>query len=383
MRSARMFLFLLLYACAAFGQGGQAVQDGQKQGTILPRQGVAGPSTRPARSEAPVAGNIPPDAPVLTLEGPCDQPRKSARQSNCKSVVTRAEIDSVINILEPNASAAARRQLAINYARLFAASAAAKRRHLDTDPVVARQLLMQQKLASMQVLANTYYRQIQAEANAVPDAEIEKYYSGHQSEFARGELRRLFVPKQNAAAGSQSLDVSILKTKAEELRTRAAAGEDFDKLQQAAYEDLGIKAAVSTTKLNMVRRMNLSAEEGNVFDLDPGQVTQVLDSPSAFVVLKLESKKILPLEDAKPEIVPFLQREHAQQGIKDIAESGKAQFDLQYFGLPSEPKLFPPPQVTGLAGEPSMQSELSQRVGVRKPRMPRRREVTISPVTPR
>src|SRR6202008_3096859 len=109
-------------------------------------------------------------------------------------------------------------------------------------------------------------------------------------EFERGELRRLFVPKQNAAAGSQSLDVSILKTKAEELRTRAAAGEDFDKLQQAAYEDLGIKAADSTKKLNMVRRMNLSAEEGKVFDLDPGQVTQVLDSPSAFVVLKLASK---------------------------------------------------------------------------------------------
>jgi len=383
MRSARASLFILLCAGPVFAQREQAGQDGQKPATMLPRQGMTAPSARPGGSEIAVAGNVPPDSPVLTLEGPCDQPRKGARKSACKSVVTRAEIDSVINLVEPNASPAARRQLAINYARLVAASTAAKRRHLETDPAVAKQLLMQQKLVYMQVLANTFYRQIEAEASNVPIPEIEKFYSGHLPDFERGEVRRLFVPKQISTASTQSLDASILKTKAEELRVRASAGEDFDQLQQAAYEDLGIKAAIPTTKLNMVRRTSLPVGESTVFDLDPGQVTQVLDSPDAFVVLKLESKKILSLEDAKPEIAPFLQRERAQREIGDATESGKTQFNLQYFGLQSAPELFPPPQVTGLAGERGTQSDFAQRAGARRPMMPRRREVTISPLRPR
>jgi PPIC-type PPIASE domain len=383
MRSPRIPLLILLCASSVFAQPGQANQDGQSAAPTLPKQGIATATTRHGGLEPRVDAKISPDAAVVMLEGPCDQPRKGTRQSDCKRLVTRAEIDSLLDLLEPNASPAARRQFAVNYARLVAASEAAKRRHLETDPAVAKQLLMQQKLVYMQVLANTLYRQIEAEASNVPTPEIEKYYSGHQLDFERGEVRRLVVPKQISTPGAQSLDASILKTKAEEFRTRAAAGEDFDKLQRAAYEDLGIKTTVSTTKLSMVRRMSLSVEESKVLDLDPGQVTQVLESPSAFVVVKLDSKKILSLEDAKPEIVPFLQRERAQQVIKEAGESGKAQFDLEYFGLASAPKLFPPPQVTGLAGESGTHSAFSQRIAARRPMIPRRPEATISPLTPR
>jgi len=386
MRSLRMPLIILFCAASVVAQRGQASQDGQNPTPTptptLPKQGVTAPTNRHAGLEPRVGGKIPPDAPVVSIERPCDQPRKGTRQSGCKSVVTRAEIDSLLDVLEPNATPEARRQLALDYARLVAASEAAKRRHLETDLAVAKQLVMQQKLVYMQVLADTLFRRIEAEASNVPIPEIEKYYSGHQLEFERGEVRRLVVPKQISTPGTPPLDASILKTKAEELQTRAAAGEEFDKLQQAVYEDLGIKAANSNTKLNGVRRANLSAEESKVFDLDPGQVTQVLNSPSAFVVLKLESKRTLSIEDAKPEIVPFLQRERAQQVIRDATESGKAQFNLEYFGLASAPELFPPPQVTGLAGERRTQSALSQRMGARRP-MPRRREVTISPSGPR
>src|SRR6202795_4240388 len=261
MRSLRMPLIILLCAASVFAQREQANQDGQKPAAKLPKQAVTAPSTPPAGLQAPVASKISPDAPVITLERPCGQPRKGTRQSDCKSVVTRAEIDSLLDLLEPNASPAARRQFAVDYARLFAASEAAKQRHLETNPVVAKQILMQQKLVYMQLLANTFYRQIEVDAINVPIQEIEKYYSGHQIEFERGDVRRLVIPKQISTPATQPLDASILKTKAEELQARAAAGEDFDKLQQAAYEDLGIKAASSTTKLTMARRPGLPAGE--------------------------------------------------------------------------------------------------------------------------
>jgi hypothetical protein len=383
MRRLGIPILILLCATSVFAQPWQANQDGQSAAPTVPKQEISAATTRHAGLEPRAGGKIAPDAPVVILERPCDQSPKGTQQSGCKSVVTRAEIDSLLDVLQPNATPEARRQFAVDYAKLFAASEAAKRRHLETDPAVAKQLLMQQKLVSMQVLANTLYRQIEAEASKVPIPEIEKYYSGHQLEFERGGVRRLVVPKQFSSQGTLAPDSLILKTKAEQLQTRAAAGEDFDKLQQVVYEDLGIKGAISNTKLNMVRRANLSAEESKVFDLNPGQVTPVLDLPSAFVVLKLESKKTLSLEDAKAEIVPFLQRERARQEIRDATENGQAKFNLQYFGLVSAPELFPPPQVTGLEGERRTQSDFSQRMGGRNPMMPRRREVTVSPLTPR
>jgi hypothetical protein len=94
--------------------------------------------------------------------------------------------------------------------------------------------------------------------------------------------------------------------------------------------------------------------------------------------LKLESKKIVSLDDAKPEIVTLLQRERAKQALSATAESAKAQFNLQYFGLLSAPELLPPPQVAGLAGEAGMQSDSPQRTMTRRP-MPRRRGMTAFP----
>jgi parvulin-like peptidyl-prolyl isomerase len=383
MRRGRISLIILLSAAPAFALSDQAAQGGQGQGTIPPSRGVTGPSPRSVQLESGVEGQVPLEAPVVTLDGPCEQPRKGAPQTNCKSVVTRAEVDTLIDLLEPNASPAARRQLAVNYARLVAASVAANRKHLEKDPLIAKQLQVQQKLVSMQVLANAFYRELEAEAKNVPISEVENYYLGHRLDFERGEVRRLLIPKQAPTASAQSLDVSKLRAKAEELRARAAAGEDFDNLQQAANEDLGIKTSLPATKLSMARRTSLPAGEEMVFDLDSGQVTQVIDSPSAFVVLKLESKKILSLEDAKPEILPFLQRERAKQVIGNATGSAKAEFNLQYFGLLSAPELFPPPQITGLAGDRGMQSEFVQRSSPRRPMLPRRREINGLPVAPR
>jgi hypothetical protein len=374
MHSARVFVGMLICVAPILAQQEQSVHGAQKAAATSAGTEVPGRST----PEMSAGGVISPDAPVLTLEGPCGPTRKGARQSECKSVVTRAEIEIVLNVVEPNATPAARRQFAINYARLVAASEAAKRQHLEKDPEVAKQLLIQQKLASMQVLANALYHRIEAEASNVSIQDVEKYYAAHQSDFERGAVRRLVVPKRNSAAGTQILDASILKSKADELRTRAAAGEDFDKLQVEAYENSGSKTTISTTLLNTLGRANLPAEESKVFDLDPGQVTPVLDFPTSFVVLKLESKKLLSLEDAKPMIVPFLQRERAQQVVKKAEEIEKSQFNLQYFGLPSAPALVPPPQVAGLAGESGMQSDSTQRTMNRRP-TPRKRGMTALP----
>ena len=50
-----------------------------------------------------------------------------------------------------------------------------------------------------------------------------------------------------------------MKTEAEALQKRAVAGEEFDKLQQEAFDFAGMKAKAPTTKMAKVRRNTSSA----------------------------------------------------------------------------------------------------------------------------
>ena len=379
MFGVRLLVVAILCVGSAFSLDKLAGLAGQNPaGTVSKSAGTALVASQ-AAVRAGARASVVSETPVVALAGVCEPSQKTKGARGCKTVVTRAEVDDLIGVLEPSASPAARRQFAINYGRLVAAAGEAERRNLEKDPALAKQIKIQQKLVRMQWLANTLYRQMETQANNVPAADIEKYYAEHQEDFAQGELRRLYVPKTIAALSGQSSDVAILRAKADDVRARAAAGEDFDALQLEIFKDLGIKTATPPTKLSLMSRMKLPVAERPVFELDPGQVTAVIDAPSAFLVSKLESKSTIPLESARAEIVTILQRDRQRQEIKEVAENGKTEFNLKYLGLASAPDFLPPPQLAGLPAEQGAQSTLAQRVPMRRPSVSRRREVIAFP----
>src|SRR3979490_2676482 len=285
---------------------------------------------------------VPPETPVVTLEGVCDRPQVAGAKG-CKTVITRAQLDSMIELLAPETPQSARRQFAINYARLLAASEVAQRKHLEKEPAVIKELQAQLKLARMQVLASTLYRQIEEQAANVPASEIQKYYTDHQANFDEGEVLRLTIPKAAATESGQPLDTSAVKATADALRARAAAGEAFGQLQKAAYKELGLKAPPSAAKLNKVRRTRLAPDEAKVFDLKAGEVSEVMEAPAGFVILKLDSKQSIPIETAGSEIKSILRQARLEQEIQSASKNVKAQFNLTYLEMPAAPELFVAP----------------------------------------
>jgi hypothetical protein len=374
-----MFALALLSAMSIFAQARQESEAGPNPSpsATSPDRTTAVPSTQQAGPDSRATADVLPQTPVLTFLGPCERPQKIVAAKGCKTVLTWAEIDTLLNALEPDSAPASRRQLAVNYSRLAAAAGAAERQRLEKDPKIAKQIQLQQKLVRMQVLANALYRQIEERANDVPSSDLEKFYAEHQGSFVRGDVRRLTIPKSLSAVVEQAADTVALRTLADDFQKRAAAEEDFDQLQQEVLQSFGVKLAVPPTKLNMVGPANLPVAERLVFDLAPGQVTQVLDSPSAFTILKLDSKQAIPMDNAKPEIVMLLQRARAQQEMLKITASSNAQFNLRYLGLTAPPDLFPPPQVVGwMVGA---QSNIVQRMPSRRAMMPHKRQVPASP----
>ena len=321
----------------------------------------------PSPSTSAKPGDVPQGIALVSFQGQCDPSQSTPAEKTCKITLTRADIDDLINALEPVAPAAARRQLALNYSRLAAAAAAAEDSQLSKDPLVVKRIEVQQKLVRMQVLANALYAQVEAHANALSPAEIDKYYADHQSDFVRGDVLRLTVPK-TISAETKPDDVVALRTLAESYRTRAAAGENIDHLQQEVLDNLGLKMKLPPSRINMPRPSNLSVAERPVFELQPGGVTQLIETASAFMFLKLESKQPIPLDIAKPEIVAILQHDRAQEEMRKATATADAQFNLKYFGLATAPEILPPPQIAALAS--------SQNAATAAPRVPIGRPMT-------
>jgi hypothetical protein len=73
-----------------------------------------------------------PDAPVITIAGLCDRPSvdKSA-VSNCKTVITRAQFENVIDAVQPGMRGRARREFALQYVDFLVMTQKAEQMGLD------------------------------------------------------------------------------------------------------------------------------------------------------------------------------------------------------------------------------------------------------------
>lgn len=326
----------------------------------------SGPSATPQPTDVPAGIGL------VSFQVQCDNSKNVPAEKTCKITLTRADIEDLMSTVEAASPAPARRQLALNYARLAAAAAAAEDLQLNQDPAVIKHIETQQKLVRMQILANALNAKVESQATELSAAEIDKYYADHQADFVRGDVLRLTIPK-NFSSDTKPEDVVALRTLAESYRTRAAAGESMDHLQEEVLNNLGLKMKLPPSKINMPRPSNLSVAERPVFELQPGGVTQLIETASAFTFLKLESKQPIPQDIVKPEIVAIVQHDRAQEAIRKVTAAADAQFNLKYFGLTAAPEILPPPQIAGLAGSQTLTARPVPRVPIGRPVTPARK----------
>jgi len=322
-----------------------------KPTSVLPPQIIAPPA------------EIAKDAPVVTLKGLCDAPATGTKKTGanppaakasaktCKTVITRAQLDALINLLIPDAPAEQRHQFALNYIRVFAASKVATQKNIESDPEVAKEMAARLELTRQQVMAGSLYSRVEKLSQDVQETEIQSYVSNHQDAFTKGELQRISLSK--APKNGTPPELAALKAKAEELHDRAVKGEDFDALQKEASSAAGATTPTPPTKMSVVRA-GLAKEIAAVFDLKPGEVAPVIDGPSSFEILKLVSVSPVPVDSVRAQLKTALINGHLQLLMKDATRGVTADFNLPYLGLTSAPELFPMPSLRqpGRGGAP-------------------------------
>jgi hypothetical protein len=292
-----------------------------------------------AAADSAGAAIVAPNTAVITIPGMCDKPATDKSQAaDCKTVITRAEFEQLVAVVAPSISPPARKQLATQYGMALVMVHKAHDRGLDQGPRF--QELM--RVARIGVLTKELSQSLQEEAGKVSDKEIETYYHDNEAAFQEVDLQRIFIPRSkqldeskdkpaaDAAKKEQQESEDALKKVAEALRARAAAGEDFEKLQNESVAASGFKGK-PPTRLGKVRRASLPSDQGEIFDLKPGETSQLITTPSGYLVYKAGEKDTLPLDKVRQEIVTALQSQRMQDATQAIQQSATPELNPKYF----------------------------------------------------
>ncbi|MGO9210393.1 MAG: peptidylprolyl isomerase [Terriglobales bacterium] len=305
----------------------------------------AAPAKPPsARQQAEEAREVAPDAAVITIKGLCPAPARKAasktahaaapaKPATCQTVITKKELEMVIETVRPNLQPGQRRMLAQQYVELLVVANAAAKAGIEKEPKVKEQL----RLQKLQILATAYSKELQQKEAEVPEADIEKYYKENAAKYEQAKLLRIYVPM--VTEEGKPPDTAASKALAEKIQQRAAAGEDFDKLQKEAFSAASNKGTAPPVELGERRRGTLPPkQEEAVFGLKPGEVSAALDEASGYYIYKLVSKDAVPLDTVHDEIKGTLGREHLRESMEKVRNSAEPTFNPAYFGSAAPPE---------------------------------------------
>ncbi len=339
MYSLKIFALAAVFACAAAAQTGKPAAPSSTQKSATP----------PAATASADASE-----PVITIENLCPSPKPGAE---CKTVITKGEFERILSAVRPNLPPGARMQIAQKYAELLTFAEKGEQAGVEKSPEFKEQL----QLMRVQALAGAYNRYLQEKYAQVSDADVAKYYKENQPAYEEVTLRRIYISKPlQEAEKKPPLDEAATKALAEKIQARAAAGEDFDKLQQEVYIAVNPetpKTAATPTSLGPRRRGQLPKDqESAIFELAPGKVSQVMDEPAGYFIYKVESKEVLPLEKVKAQIARQLEEQRMRDAIQDTLNSVKTNFNEAYFKVPAAPEAQPgAPPVPGSEKAPTVE----------------------------
>lgn len=295
----------------------------------LPVQPAAASTREAGPAKAALKSSLPLAEAVITVPGVCDS--KIADSTSCVTVITREQFENLLNglsqagqPLRPDQTKA----LAQAYADVLAYAAAARKAGIEDSPQFKEFMNYQH----LRVLAGLYRHTLEEKYKSPAPEDISSYYHDHIADFEEVGLRRLMIPKNNPGAKDrEEYKIKALQL-AHDLRERAAKGEDLDDLEKEAYKTLGLTIAPPGTEIGKRRRSSLVPEEvEEIFSLKPGDASKLETELTSYVVYKVDSKRTLPVDQVKDEIMKLLFKERLNSAFKSITAGVHPELNPKYF----------------------------------------------------
>ena len=311
-------------------------QPGQVPGAPLRHAPKPGTTTElPASAES-----VKPSDAVITLDGAC----KAGAVAGCVTSVSREQFEQMANAVKPGMTTDARRNFALQYAKVVAFSDQARALGLENDPRFKEIL----QFVKDQILVESLNQHYSEEYANPSDQKVEEYYNENKRRFMQADLQRIIVPSQPAASEIKKPTDEEEKAYVDKLRQQWVSGADPTTLQKEAFSRMGLNGSVPDINLKEHTPGMLPPDQSSVFDMKPGEFSQPFADTGAGYIYKMISVKEKPLSEVKPQIVKTLHDQMMRDKIQQMSESVKPVLNEAYFG----PEKKPTAPETGTTGSP-------------------------------
>ena len=172
--------------------------------------------------------------------------------------------------------------------------------------------------------------QIKEKAEAT-DADAEKFYKENPAQFERPERVRASHILIKVDADAKKDVVAKKEKEAAAIAKRVKGGEDFAKLAKDLSEDPSAKE--NSGDLNFFTKDQMVPEFSNAaFGMKKDEVSAPVRSQFGFHIIKVtdrEAGKAMKLEEVKPQLLAYLQRQKKQKQIGEVLQALRAGADVK------------------------------------------------------
>jgi len=275
-------------------------------------------------------------APIQTLPAPAapaTDPNKVVLTIGAQKI-TVSEYDDFVNSLpqqyQAYARGAGKRAFGEQIVQLTVLAAEAEKQKLDQDQKTKQELQFQRA----NFLAGIMFSNLQKNAK-IDDAAIQKYYDEHKADFetvtARHILIRVKGAPMQAPAGKPELSDEEALAKAQEIRKRLVAGEDFATLAKAESYDTG-SAAMGGSLGSFKKGMMVPPFEAAAFAAKIGDISEPVKTPFGYHIILVEKHESKSLAESKSDIETKLRPEMARQAVEALRKDVSVEMDDSFFG---------------------------------------------------
>lgn len=223
-----------------------------------------------------------------------------------------------------------RRAFAQNLAEIYAMAQEARKRNLDKDKSTALQIEFQKD----NLLAQSMYQTISQTAQ-VTDADVQAYYDAHRNEFETLTGRHILIRMKGSPVplgpGKQDLTDDEAKAKAESIRKRLQAGEDFAKIAKEESDDTG-SGDKGGDLGEFGKGMMVAPFEQAAFALKPGEISEPVHSEFGYHIIQIQEHKTKTLAELKPTIQSQLMPNAARNAVSALVDKSRVEINEAYFG---------------------------------------------------
>jgi peptidyl-prolyl cis-trans isomerase C len=265
--------------------------------------------------------------------------------------ITEGQFDDMIIAIpaqyQQYARGAGKRAFAEQIVQVKVLSQEAEKRKLDQQPKIKEEVAFQRE----NLLAQAMFLNLQ-EGVKVDDAAVEKYYNEHKNDYevlkARHILIRVKGAPMQAVPGKPELTDEQALAKAQEIRKRLVANEDFATVAKAESDDAG--SGAQGGDLGEFRKgMMVPPFEEAAFAAKVNEITQPVKTPFGYHLIKVESHTTKTLAEARPDIEKKVRPEIARASVESLRKGATVQMDDGFFGPATAAPAAPPAAAPGPA----------------------------------